>query len=153
MASKNLSRTLSRLAAVQVLYSLDSGGELANSALGVEDAIRSMQRYHKKETEGDELNANFLKRLVTLSVANLPQIDSIIDSHLTRDSVSMNGLLRALLRSGTCETLFFKTPPKVIVDEYVKLAKDFFNTEEIGFVNALLDKIGHNARTTMESKK
>jgi len=154
MDSKNLSRTLSRLAAVQSLYSLGSKDELANNDLEVENAIKSMQRYHKQrcKDEGgvDELNARFLKRLVSLTVTNMPQIDELILSNLTKpdENAHMNGLLRAFLRSGTCETLFFKTPPKVIVNEYVKLAKDFFNSEEVGFVNALLDKIGRNFNAT-----
>ena len=148
---ENFSRTLSRLAAVQILYALDSKDELANDNLDIEATIKDTQNYYqtlqKKEKTPDKLNSKFLKRLVSLTLKDLSKIDSIIESRSRKDdenSSKINSLLKEILRNGVCEILHFKTPPKVIVDEYVKITKKFFDEEEIGFVNALLDKVQKN---------
>jgi N utilization substance protein B len=144
MTDKNFSRTLSRLAAVQILYALDSKDELANPELDIEGLIRDSSKYHHKEQSSETINTKFLKRLITLVLQNLQEIDSKILLNLkeNNDGTKINLLLKAILRNGICEILYFKTPVKVSIDEYVKLTKKFFDEEEIGFVNALLDKVG-----------
>jgi N utilization substance protein B len=144
MTDKNFSRTLSRLAAVQILYALDSKDELASQELDIEGLIRDSSKYHQKEQTSEIINTKFLKRLITLVLQNLQEIDSKIISNLkeSNDWTKMNLLLKAILRNGICEILYFKTPVKVSIDEYVKLTKKFFDDDEIGFVNALLDKVG-----------
>jgi N utilization substance protein B len=37
-------------------------------------------------------------------------------------------------------------PAKVVIDEYVELTRDFFDGDEPGFVNAMLDKLAHLKR-------
>jgi N utilization substance protein B len=144
MTDENFSRTLSRLAAVQILYELDLKDELAHQEKNVEAVIKSIQKHHQdvqnQNTHTENLNLKFLKRLVVLTLQNLEKIDSIIVSHL-KDDAKLATLLRATLRAGTCEALYFTTPAKVTIDEYVKITKKFFDEEEAGFVNALLDKV------------
>ncbi|NRA73573.1 MAG: transcription antitermination factor NusB [Rickettsiales bacterium] len=141
----NFDKTLSRLAAIQILYMLDSKGEFIID--DVEKAIENMQKYYTELYSKNEvykkLNSKFLKRLVKLTVQNLTEIDSIINTNLDKErtDAKVNNLLKAILRNGICEILYFKTPPKVSIDEYVKITKDFFKPEEAGFVNALLDKV------------
>jgi transcription antitermination protein NusB len=145
---ENLSRTLSRLAAVQILYELDSKDEITNEELDIDPIIKDTQKYYldlqKKNETTEKLNSKFLKRLVALVLRNLFDIDSMIESNLKKNeenSTKINSLLKEILRSGICEILYFKTPSKVTIDEYAKITKKFFDAEEIGFVNALLDKI------------
>jgi N utilization substance protein B len=59
----------------------------------------------------------------------------------------IDSILRALLRAGGYE-LFQRSdvPVKVVIDEYVELAKDFFDGDEPSFVNAVLDKMARNPR-------
>jgi N utilization substance protein B len=38
-------------------------------------------------------------------------------------------------------------PIEVVIDEYVEIAKSFFEWPEPGFVNAALDRIAADART------
>jgi N utilization substance protein B len=146
--NENFSRSLSRLAAVQILYALDSKSELTSPDLNMEEVIKTAQEYHrdlqKQEEAPKSINSKFLKRLVTLVAQNLNEIDSIIASNLKEDNKNskINILLNSILRSGVCEILHFKTPTKVTIDEYVKITKKFFDAEEAGFVNALLDKVG-----------
>jgi N utilization substance protein B len=50
--------------------------------------------------------------------------------------------IRALFRGGTAEFLMRKTPVKVVINEFVDIAKAFFpEGKETKFVNAVLDHI------------
>jgi len=51
---------------------------------------------------------------------------------------------RAILRLGTYELLKTDTPPKVIINEAIELAKRFGTTDSGRFVNGLLDSIAKN---------
>ena len=47
-----------------------------------------------------------------------------------------------LMRMGVCEFLFFETiPPKVTINEYIDLAKEYSTPQSGQFVNGLLDNI------------
>jgi N utilization substance protein B len=47
-----------------------------------------------------------------------------------------------LMQMGVCEFLFFETiPPKVTINEYIDLAKDYSTSQSGQFVNGILDNI------------
>ena len=49
---------------------------------------------------------------------------------------------RNILRMGTCELLFdFLTPPKVVINEAIDIAKKYGNEDSPEFINGILDKI------------
>ncbi|MFZ9940800.1 MAG: transcription antitermination factor NusB [Luteolibacter sp.] len=48
---------------------------------------------------------------------------------------------RAILRLATHELLHTSTPPKVVINEAIELAKRFGTTDSKRFVNGILDKI------------
>jgi N utilization substance protein B len=48
---------------------------------------------------------------------------------------------RMILRLAACELLSGKTPPKVVLNEAVELAKTFSSQEGASFVNGVLDGI------------
>ena len=55
----------------------------------------------------------------------------------------MSVIDRAILRLGVFELRTAKTPPKVIVNEAVELAKKFSSAEAAPFVNGVLDSVLH----------
>jgi len=58
---------------------------------------------------------------------------------------TLDGTIAAILRCGTYELMFNgKVEPKIVMSEYTNLTHAFFDGPEIGFINALLDKISHN---------
>ena len=74
------------------------------------------------------------------------QTDKMVmfDSHT---ATVIAATLRALLRSGAWELLKQpETPREVVIDEYVELAKAFFDDAEARFVNAALDGVARDAR-------
>jgi len=56
-------------------------------------------------------------------------------------------VLRALFRAAGAEMVELSTPPRVIITEYVDVAKAFFpDGKEPKFVNAVLDHMAHEAK-------
>ena len=66
-----------------------------------------------------------------------------------------------LMRMGVCELLYFETiPPKVTINEYIDLAKDYSTPQSGQFINGLLDSIHKDLikddklqKTTFKSNK
>ena len=58
---------------------------------------------------------------------------------------------RAILRLGTYELLHAGTPPKVVINEAIELAKRFGTTDSRRFVNGVLDKIAKQVAESSES--
>jgi N utilization substance protein B len=58
------------------------------------------------------------------------------------DAERIAALDMILMRMGVCEFLFFETiPPKVTINEYIDLAKDYSTPQSGHFVNGILDNI------------
>ncbi len=52
---------------------------------------------------------------------------------------------RSILRLGICELVFTTaTPPKVVINEAVEIAKKFGTEDSPDFINGILDKISHS---------
>ena len=49
------------------------------------------------------------------------------------------------LRCAVAELLYFDTPYKIVIKEYIKISSTFFSDAEVSFINGILDKI---AKTT-----
>ncbi|MEW6556300.1 MAG: transcription antitermination factor NusB [Elusimicrobiota bacterium] len=127
------SRRISRECAMQILYSIDV------CKLTKEDA----ETFFWNTQYYDNNIVAFAKELIDGTLANLNEIDK----HLKQTAENweldrMASVDRAILRLSSYELLFTpETPPNVVINEAIELAKDF-STEESGkFVNGILDKI------------
>ena len=59
----------------------------------------------------------------------------------------VDATVRAILRAGAWELLRRPdVPAEVVIDEYVEVAKSFFEGTEPGFVNGALDAVARDAR-------
>jgi len=59
----------------------------------------------------------------------------------------LDATVRAILRSGAFELTYRSdVPSEVVLDEYVELAKSFFEGPEPGFVNGALDGVAQDVR-------
>lgn len=93
--------------------------------------------------KGDASLAPFATTLVETVLARRQEIDTILGETVEHWSLERLALLdKLILRLGVAELLFLpETPPKVVIDEAVELAKKF-STEKSGpFVNGVLDRI------------
>lgn len=136
-------RSAARLAAVQVLYSLDMTGT------DVEQALAEFRERREAEPRGPEPDMGLVALLVRGAVAEADLLDEMITRSLSRDwSVDrLEAVLRAVLRAGAYELKARpETPTRVAISEFVDVAHAFYAGPEPGLVNAVLDRIARILR-------
>ncbi|TDQ66141.1 NusB antitermination factor [Maritalea mobilis] len=147
-AKKANQRGAARLAAVQALYQMDIGRTSLDHTLS-----QFMTFYMGQEIEGDEYlpaDKNFFKQIVEGVAKNQLQIDPLIDKSLVEGwpVTRIDSTLRAILRGATFELLHKKDiPAKVIITEYVDIARAFFEKDEPRVANGVLDNIARQHRS------
>lgn len=143
-----------RISAVQVLYQMEITERGANSVLN--EFIETPPDDWKVLRKGQELDQAFLRRLVAQVVKSQDNLDAAIRKRLNAKwrFSRLDPTLRALLRAGTCELLEFTVdiPGKVVLNEYVEVAKQFFDDKETGFVNAVLQGILQDEQARMAAQ-
>ena len=75
----------------------------------------------------------------------------MIDAAIARDwpLKRIEAILRAVLRAGAYELAHRKdVPGRVIVSEYADVAAAFVERDEIGMINAVLDRLGRQCRAS-----
>ena len=87
----------------------------------------------------------FTKFLVLETVRHLPEIDQIYSNFLSRPLPRRTHRLKHLLRLGTTQLVFLKTPPHAAVNTTVALAEQLLSQKFKGLVNALLRKIARSS--------
>jgi transcription antitermination protein NusB len=85
----------------------------------------------------------FAKDLLVSVIEKEDVCDEYISAKLQNwDPERTAALDMILMRMGICEFLFFETiPPKVTINEYIDLAKDYSTPQSGHFVNGILDSI------------
>jgi N utilization substance protein B len=88
----------------------------------------------------------FANQLFEGAVAEAKELDLLLAQHAKNWRVErMSAIDRAILRLAAHELSSAQTPPKVIINEAVELAKKFSDTEAAPFINGILDAI-HKSR-------
>jgi transcription antitermination protein NusB len=140
-------RGAARLAAVQALYQMDIAGTPLNDILAEFES-----HWLGREVEGSQyLPAEdaFFRELVGGFVREQLRLDPLIDRTLAGGwpLKRIETLLRAVLRAGAYELdRRSDVPARVVVSEYVGIANAFFDGEETGMVNAVLDALARELR-------
>ena len=125
MSQKINKNSLPRVKIVQKIYNL-----LMNPNTQVEYPKSQYKKFIKDVVEG------------TLERSEL--IESTINEHLNRDIdlKKTDKLLKIVLFAAVFELLFkHNNPKKVIISEYVLASEYFLEKVQIGYLNAILDKI------------
>lgn len=140
-------RGAARLAAVQALYQMDIGGAT------LPDVLAEFESYRLgKEVDGEQYrNADpaFFRDIVAGVVRNQQMLDPIVHTTLTGDwpLARIDVTLRAILRAGAYElSSRADVPARVVIAEYVDVAKAFFEDEEPSMVNGVLDALARRLR-------
>ena len=137
-------RHAARLAAVQALYQMELAGA------GAEEVAQEFvdHRFDELPEPPDE---DFFRAIVNGVPPHQVEIDRAIAACLSQSwkLERVDSILRAILRCGVYELVARRdVPAKVVIDEYVAVAGDFFGGDEPGFVNAALDTIARRKRAT-----
>ncbi|NWH08477.1 MAG: transcription antitermination factor NusB [Alphaproteobacteria bacterium] len=139
-------RSQARLAAIQALYQM----EIAEAdAEGVIAEFRQHRFGGAAEGSLSEVDEGHFINLVRGVVVRQVEIDRAIHKALATGwtLARIDSILRALLRSAVFELVERKdVPARVVLDEYIQLAHDFFEGEEPRFVNGILDRLAKQLR-------
>ncbi len=142
--SRRRMKSAARLYAVQALFQMEASDATV-------DEVRHQFEAHRMGAEIDgveysEANVTLFRDILEEAVARQAKIDQTTDKALVAKwpITRIDPTLRALFRAAGAELLLAKAPPKVVINEFVEVAKAFFpDGREPGFVNAVLD---HMAR-------
>jgi N utilization substance protein B len=136
-----------RLSVVQALYEMEIGGR------GVVEAMAEFETFWiGKEVEDIELpqaEVKFFRDLLSGVVREQRLIDRSVDEVLASKwpLKRVEAVVRAILRAGGYEIAFRKdVPGRAVISEYVAVARAFYDGEEIGMINAVLDKLAREFR-------
>ena len=140
-------RGAARLAAVQALYQMDIAGSGLNEILAEFES-----HWIGREVEGEQYlpaEAAFFRDIVSGFLDEQRRLDPRIDAALSQrwPLKRVEALLRAVLRAGVYELERRRdVPARVVVSEYVDVARAFLGAEETGMANAVLDQLARDIR-------
>jgi N utilization substance protein B len=122
------------------------------SGIGSEAVIREFVDHRfEGDIEGEPLapaDEAYFTEILRGAVEHQVEIDRAIARRLAEGwrLERLDATLRAILRAGACELIRGEAPTEVVIDEYLDIAKSFFEGPEPGFVNGALDAIARDAR-------
>tara|TARA_B100000963_G_scaffold361067_1_gene394686 strand:+ start:154 stop:552 length:399 start_codon:yes stop_codon:yes gene_type:complete len=130
MSQKKLNNHTPRVKVIQKLY---------NSLMNSDELIVFPKSQYKK----------FIKDVVTGTLERSELIEETVNSHLSEDINldKTDKLLKIILFAAVFELMFkHGTPKKVIINEYLTASEHFLEKIQIGYLNAILDKIAKEIR-------
>ena len=130
MDQKKYKNSSPRIKVIQKLY---------NSLMNPDASIDYPKSQYKK----------FIKDVVTGTLERSELIEDQIKSYLSNDIdlTKTDKLLKIILFAAIFELMFkHNTPKKVIINEYLLASEQFLEKIQIGYLNAILDKISKELR-------
>ncbi|MEL6518532.1 MAG: transcription antitermination factor NusB [Pseudomonadota bacterium] len=147
MKSSRQMKSAARLYAVQALFQMEAGAQTAEAVIREFEDHRFGATYEEGEmAEGD---VDHFRRVMDDAVNWQAPIDQMTDRALVAKwpIARIDPTLRALFRAAGAELTQSDAPPKVVITEYVDVAKAFFpDGREPKFVNAVLDHMAREAK-------
>lgn len=140
--SKGSARSSSRLAAVQALYQMEMNDESAPDT--VEEFINHRLGAVIEDDHYADADVAFFADLVKGVEERAKEIDAHLTGSLAKNwtLARIEPVARAILRAGTYELIGRPdVPTSVIINEYIDVAKAFFEDSKPGFINGVLDKL------------
>jgi transcription antitermination protein NusB len=166
---KARARTASRVAAVQALFQTEQAGDNAETVIdqfikhrlgelpeiaalrGGESAGGGFVVGGFEDGRIPDAEVPLFARVVRGVVVRQDAIDAMLTEALPAEwpLKRIDPVLRALLRAGAAELQMPDGPPaKVVINEYLDVARGFFAGAESGMANAVLDRLARLLRPT-----
>ena len=147
-------RHAARLIAILSLYSYNMSEDTSANLLKISEKMK--KSYRNQDIFDIEVtmelhvpDEEFLERLVNLTLSKQNEIEELIRSCLIAkwNFDKLDQVLRAILKLSALELLYHgEIPAKIIIDEYVSLTKTFYENNEAGFVNKVIDTMASKVR-------
>jgi N utilization substance protein B len=143
-------KSAARLYAVQALFQMEAAGQTVEAVAGEFETHRFGAAL---DEAGEEPLADgdpaLFRALLHHAVNSQATIDQMTDRALVArwPIARIDPVLRALFRAAGAEMSETATPPRVVITEFVDVARAFFpEGKEPAFVNAVLDHMAREAR-------
>jgi len=144
---KRKMKSAARLYSVQALFQMEQSAQTSDQVVA-----EFLEHRFGATYDGDEMmdgDVSLFQKLVHDAVNYQAPIDQLTDRALVAKwpIARIDPTLRSLFRAAGVELTQSDTPPKVVITEYVDIARAFFpEGKEANFVNAVLDHMAHEAK-------
>lgn len=146
--TKREMKSAARLYSVQALFQMEA------SDMTVDKVRRQFYDHFfglKTDEEGEFIDgdSDLFHEITEIAVNSQAKIDQLTDRALVAKwpIARIDSTLRAIFRAAGAELLSGRTPPKVVIVEFVDVAKAFYpEGREAKFVNAVLDHIAREVQ-------
>ncbi len=151
--SRSQSRSTARLAAVQALYQQQMEGTATARLLDEFHQHRLGREVDDEDHEGEvfaDAEVDFFDDVVRGVDARREEIDTILTARLSEGwtLTRLDKTMLQILRAGAYELLArADVPVASAINEYVDVAKAFFDDREAKFVNGILDAVAKEVRS------
>jgi N utilization substance protein B len=128
-------RRQAREAALQILYFWEVGGAEPAAAIGA--------YFREHAPSASEAVVGFATTLVVGTIAEVARLDPLIERHSEHWRLGRLAIVdRLILRMAVWELQHeVETPPAVVLNEAIELARRFSTPEAVRFINGVLDGI------------
>lgn len=134
MSNRHLARTI----ALQTLFAWDSNGRKDSD-------LENLIKYNFENFAPNFDDGGFVKDLVTNVKEKLTKIDREIIKYATEWPLDqITTIDRNILRLGIYELMYTATPPRVVINEAIEVAKSFGGDSSGKFVNGVLGTLYNN---------
>jgi len=140
-------RAGARLAAVQALYQMEQTGQSGKAA--IRDLMDDRLGVGPDEHPVEEADPDLFKSIVNATIEHQAKVDKAILTRLSNGwkLSRLDSTTRSILRAAVAELVAHQElSRRILLDEYVSLAHDFFDKTEANFINAVLDNVSKDLR-------
>ncbi|PCI08266.1 MAG: transcription antitermination factor NusB [Gammaproteobacteria bacterium] len=137
--SKGLARARgkSRRLAMQAIYQWQMTG----------DSITEIKQQFFDDNNMSKLDSAFFSEVVSGVASTISELDPFLEKNMSRSVESVDPVERSILRLATYEFINrFDVPYRVVLNEAVKITKEYCSENSHTFVNAVLDKVAKEIR-------
>lgn len=147
MSTNKQERHESRVIAVETLFTYLVRNE-TEQLLPFEEIFEHVLEVHEQSKN------DFAETLLSSALENIKKIKIILRAYAPEFSFEkIAPINRSVLILGLAELKYFDTPPIVVINEYIEIAKEFGEERSAGFVNGVLDAFRKNIGKEREEEK
>lgn len=140
-------RRAARLSFVQYIYQL----KLEGAPKAIDNYSKDIKRRMKeKHDEADDNTPSPDFKFLTKLAEGFAPEQAAVQLRLTeqmakgRALTRVSPMMQSLLEAGAYELIYYpETKAKIVLDEYVGIAAEFFDNPELGFVNGVLQELSN----------
>jgi transcription antitermination protein NusB len=124
---------------------------LFQSDMGKQDAEQTRKIFWSDRQEMDEGVRDFANDIFRVAMDRGSEIDQVIEAHAPNWKMDrMAAVDRNVIRAAVAEMIGMSTPPPVVINEAIEIARKFSSPEALNFINGVLDSVAKDVKKTKD---